>query len=307
MIHAIELDGVDWSPGRGFALRDLSLRVPAASIYGFLGPNGSGKTSVIRIIMGMVKPERGEVRVLEGRVPRDLPHILARVGYVPERPHVYPQLTVGEAMRYHASFHRLWDPHWADQLVERLGLDPTRKISRMSKGETGKLLVSLALGQRPELLVMDEPTDGLDPVIRRDVVTTVLDYVSETGASVLISSHLVHELERICDWVGVLDHGRLVDELPMVEFKNAIKRIRVQNAPADVPVDVPFAVLDRRAANGVSPYETWVVRGWSRDHQHYLECVGATVRDVVDLDLEDGFVELLRAQRARRLDLAPEE
>jgi ABC-type multidrug transport system ATPase subunit len=124
---------------------------------------------------------------------------------------------------------------------------------------------------------------------------------------VLISSHLVHELERICDWVGVLDHGRLVDELPMVEFKNAIKRIRVQNAPADVPVDVPFAVLDRRAANGVSPYETWVVRGWSRDHQHYLECVGATVRDVVDLDLEDGFVELLRAQRARRLDLAPEE
>jgi ABC-2 type transport system ATP-binding protein len=305
MIHAIELDGVDWSPGRGFALRDLSLRVPAASIYGFLGPNGSGKTSVIRIIMGMVKPERGEVRVLEGRVPRDLPHILARVGYVPERPHVYPQLTVGEAMRYHASFHRLWDPHWADQLVERLGLDPTRKISRMSKGETGKLLVSLALGQRPELLVMDEPTDGLDPVIRRDVVTTVLDYVSETGASVLISSHLVHELERICDWVGVLDHGRLVDELPMVEFKNAIKRIRVQNAPADVPVDVPFAVLDRRAANGVSPYETWVVRGWSRDHQHYLECVGATVRDVVDLDLEDGFVELLRAQRARRLD--PEE
>jgi ABC-2 type transport system ATP-binding protein len=305
MIHAIELDGVDWSPGRGFALRDLSLRVPAASIYGFLGPNGSGKTSVIRIIMGMVKPERGEVRVLEGTVPRDLPHILARVGYVPERPHVYPQLTVGEAMRYHASFHRLWDPHWADQLVERLGLDPTRKISRMSKGETGKLLVSLALGQRPELLVMDEPTDGLDPVIRRDVVTTVLDYVSETGASVLISSHLVHELERICDWVGVLDRGRLVDELPMVEFKNAIKRIRVQNAPADVPVDVPFAVLDRHAANGVSPYETWVVRGWSRDHQHYLERVGATVRDVVDLDLEDGFVELLRAQRARRLD--PEE
>jgi ABC-2 type transport system ATP-binding protein len=305
MIHAIELDGVDWSPGRGFALRDLSLRVPAASIYGFLGPNGSGKTSVIRIIMGMVKPERGEVRVLEGTVPRDLPHILARVGYVPERPHVYPQLTVGEAMRYHASFHRLWDPHWADQLVERLGLDPTRKISRMSKGETGKLLVSLALGQRPELLVMDEPTDGLDPVIRRDVVTTVLDYVSETGASVLISSHLVHELERICDWVGVLDRGRLVDELPMVEFKNAIKRIRVQNAPADVPGDMPFAVLDRHAANGVSPYETWVVRGWSRDHQHYLERVGATVRDVVDLDLEDGFVELLRAQRARRLD--PEE
>jgi ABC-2 type transport system ATP-binding protein len=306
MNHAIELEHVDWSPGGGFALRDVSLHVPAGSIYGFLGPNGSGKTSVVRILMGMVKPERGEVRVLEGRVPQDLPHILARVGYVPERSHLYPQLTVGEALRFHAAFHRLWDPHWAQQLVERLRLDPTRKIARMSKGETGKLLVSLALAQRPELLVLDEPTDGLDPVIRRDVITTILDYVSQTGATVLISSHLVHELERICDWVGVLDDGRVVDELPIDVFKGAIKRILIEDAPSRVPVNVPFAVLDRHAANGV-PFETWVVRGWTRDHHEYLERVGATVRDVVDLDLEEGFVELLRAQRARHLDLSPEK
>ena len=140
MKYAIELDRVTWSPGKAFRLDELTLRVPRGSIYGFLGPNGSGKTTTIRLFMGMVKPHAGGIRVLDGRVPRDMAHILARVGYVPERPHVYPQLTVGEAMRLHAAFHRLWDPHWAEELVERLHLDPDRKIARMSTGEVGELL-----------------------------------------------------------------------------------------------------------------------------------------------------------------------
>jgi ABC-2 type transport system ATP-binding protein len=270
--------------------------VRRGSIYGFLGPNGSGKTTTIRMITGMLRPQRGQIRVLDGRVPRDLPRILARVGYVPERPHVYPGITVGEALRYHASFYPLWDSGWARELLCRLGLDEGRRIARMSKGETGKLLVLLALSQRPELLVLDEPTDGLDPVVRRDLMTAVLDYVSETGATVFISSHLVHELERICDWVGVLDGGRLVAELPMMTFKNGIKRLRVQNAPAETP-DAPFVLLSRRSANGHGPGETWVVRGWQDPMRGYLEAIGATVRDVVDLDLEEGFVELLRSSR----------
>lgn len=306
MKYAIELDRVVWSPGDAFRLDELTLRVPRGSIYGFLGPNGSGKTSTVRLFMGMAKPDSGEIRVLDGRVPRDMPHILARVGYVPERPHVYPHLTVDEALRFHAAFHRLWDPHWADELVERLGLDPSRKIARMSKGEVGKLLVSLALAQRPELLVLDEPTDGLDPVVRRDVMTTVLDYVSETGATVFISSHLVHELERICDWVGVMDRGSLVAELPMTDFKNGIKHLRVESravngvaAPAPALSEPPFVVLERKPANGVSPWETWVVRGWSEEHTHWFADGPARLRDVVDLDLEEGFVELLRSQRSR--------
>jgi ABC-2 type transport system ATP-binding protein len=329
MKYAIDLDRVTWSPGKAFRLDELSLKVPRGSIYGFLGPNGSGKTTTIRLFMGMVKPHAGEIRVLDGRVPRDMAHILSRVGYVPERPHVYPQLTVGEAMRLHAAFHRLWDPHWAEELVERLRLDPDRRIARMSKGEVGKLLVSLALAQRPELLVLDEPTDGLDPVVRRDVITTVLDYVSESGATVFISSHLVHELERICDWVGVLDQGSLVAELPMNDFKNGIKHLRVETVPAtpgsvtstnatrsgvdvastehQTPIDAPFVVLDRKAPNGVSPYETWVVRGWVDDHRQWFEQGTTQLRDVVDLDLEEGFVELLRSQRIPTTSVASEE
>ena len=302
MTLAIELDRVSWRADAAFTLGPLTLRVPRGSIYGFLGPNGSGKTTAIRLMMGMIRPHGGRIRMLDGQVPRDLPHILARTGYVPERPHVYRQLTVREAIRYHASFHHLWDPLWADQLLDRLDLDPARKISRLSKGETGKLLVSLALGQRPELLVLDEPTDGLDPVVRRDVMTTVLDYVSETGATVLVYSHLVHELERICDWVGVLDRGRLVDELPMTDFKNGIKRLRIEDAPVETPEDLPFSVLSRVAPNGVSPAETWVVRGWHEAHRQSLEGVGARLRDIIDLDLEESFVELLRSERIRKTE-----
>lgn len=298
MNSAIELDGVGWRAGKAFALEDVSLRVPTGSIYGFLGPNGSGKTTTIRMFMGMMKPDRGDIRLLDMPVPQEMPRILARVGYVPERPHVYPALTVGEQVRHHASFFELWDAGWAQELMARLHLDPDRRISRMSKGETGKLLILLALSQRPDLLVLDEPTDGLDPVVRRDVLTAVLDYVGETSATVFISSHLVHELERICDWVGVMDDGHLVAELPMQQFKNGIKRVRVDRAP-ETPADPPFVILSREQRNGIASSETWIVRGWEEPMKAYFTGVGATVRDVIDLDLEEGFVELLRSSRPK--------
>jgi len=279
-----------------FTIEGVTLCVPRGAIYGFLGPNGSGKTTTIRLFMGMLKADSGDITVLDRSVPRDMKAILARVGYVPERPHVYPALTVAEQVRYHASFFRLFDSGWASELRERLQLDPDRKIAQMSKGETGKLLLLLALSQRPELLVLDEPTEGLDPVVRRDVLAAVLDYVSETSATVFISSHLVHELERICDWVGVMDRGRLVAEMPMQHFKNGIKRLRVAGAPAAV-ADAPFTLVSRQSDNGVGSAETWTVRGWEAPMRYYFDRVGASLRDVIDLDLEESFVELLRCSR----------
>ena len=135
-------------------------------------------------------------------------------------------------MELHAAFHKQWDARWAGELVQQFRLDTTRRVGSLSKGETGKLMMLLALAQLPELLVLDEPTDGLDPVVRRDVLEALLAYVSERNATVLISSHLVHELERICDWIAVMDRGKLVAELPMVEFKSGIKRLHITGAPA---------------------------------------------------------------------------
>jgi ABC-2 type transport system ATP-binding protein len=246
--------------------------------------------------MGMARPRDGSISVLGRAVPRDLPWILARTGYVPERPHLFPILTVAEAIRFHAAFYSSWDGVWAEEMRRSFRLDPDGRVGKLSKGERGKLLILLALAQRPHLLVLDEPTDGLDPVVRRDVLAAVLEYVSEAQATVLISSHLVHELERFCDWVGLLEDGQVVAEMPMEAFKNEIKRIRVMDPPA-FPSGMPFTLLGRQAGDGASQGETWIVRGWEDGMAEYLAGVGATVREVVHLDLEDGFVELLRSAR----------
>ncbi len=298
MSHAVEIHDLHYRAGKSFEIRELALNVPAGSMYGFLGPNGAGKTTTIRLMLGLLRPRSGRITVLGGEIPREAPRVLARTGYVPEQPHLYQSLTVDEALRFHAAFYASWDWKWAEELIGEFQLDRTRLLARLSKGEMGKLEMLLALAQRPELLVLDEPTDGLDPVVRRDVLTALLEYVSQHNATVFISSHLVHELERICDWVGVMDRGRLVAELPMHSFKNGIKRLRVANAPALLG-DMPFVLLSREeSAGGV---ETWIVRGWQAPMSQYFEGVGAGLRDVVDLDLEEGFVELLRTFRAPRI------
>lgn len=297
MSNAIEIRNLSYQAGKTFEIRDLDLTVPSGSIYGFLGPNGAGKTTTIRLMLGMLRPNGGDIALLGEKVPDGLPRALARIGYVPERPHIYPALTVREAIDTHAAFFRSWDAAWSSKLTETFSLPMDRKVSRLSKGEFGKLVIMLALSQRPELLVLDEPTDGLDPMIRRDVLSAVLDYVAEAGATVFISSHLVHELERICDWVGVLDHGKLVAELPIHSFKSGVKRIRVADAPPQ-PGDTPFVVLSR-FQDPLSLGETWVVRGWQDPMRQYFDGVGASVRDVIDLDLEEVFVEFLRSSRNR--------
>jgi ABC-2 type transport system ATP-binding protein len=294
MTYAIETRGAGCRAG-SFEIGSLDLSVPAGAIYGFLGPNGSGKTTTIRMLLGMLRRRSGSVRLLGLEVPEQLPAALAKIGYVPERPHLYPSLTVAEALRFHGAFYASWDASWAESLRAQFDLRPEQRVGKLSKGEAGKLLMLLALAQRPELLILDEPTDGLDPMVRRDVLTAVLEYVAETRATVFVSSHLVHELERICDWVGVLDRGRLIAQMPVDHFKRGVKRVRFGRAP----VLANGGALDvlSRAADPVGAGELWVVRNWSEDTASYLAGEGASVREVIDLDLEDVFVELLRGSR----------
>jgi len=293
MSNAIVTRDLAYRAGKHFELRDLALNVREGSIYGFLGPNGSGKTTTIRLLLGMLRPIRGTITVLGRPVPHDIARIMADTGYVPERPHLYPYLTVEQAVHFHAAFYPGFDAAYAAELRRTFAIPLDQKLASLSKGEMGKLHMLLVLAQRPRLLVLDEPTDGLDPVVRRDVLSALLDFCSQGTTTVFISSHLVHELERICDWVGVLDNGKLVVELPMHGFKNGIKRIRLAHAPSLVG-DTPFVLLQREMS-GLE--QVWVVRGWQAPMVQWFEGVGAEVREIVDLDLEEGFVELLRSSR----------
>ncbi len=294
MTHAIEIERLQYRAGKAFAIQDLTLHVPSGSIYGFLGPNGSGKTTTIRLILGLLRALSGRITVLGDRMPEDCPRILERVGYVPEQPHLDPTLTVAELIRFQSAFYRRWDAQRAALLTEEFRLDEERLFGRLSKGQKAKLMILLALAQRGDLLVLDEPTDGLDPVVRRDILAALITYVSESGATIFISSHLVHELERVCDWVAVMDEGRLVTELPLEKMKNGTKRLVIADAPAVIN-DAPFRILARESSNGSG--ETWVVSNWEPTMTSFFERIGASVREVVDLDLEDGFVELLRSFR----------
>jgi ABC-2 type transport system ATP-binding protein len=299
MSNAIETRGLEYRLGKSFEIRDLALNVPECSIYGFLGPNGAGKTTTIELLLAMRRAKAGSITVLGKPVPQEITAVLARTGYVPERPHIDPGLKIEEAMQYHGAFYPSWDAAVADSLLIQFDLDRTRRIKRLSKGETGKLLMVLALAQRPDLLVLDEPTDGLDPVVRREVMTAVVDYVSQRAATVFISSHLVHEVERTCNWIGVMDKGRLVAEMTTDSFKSGIKRLRVAGAPATI-AEPPFVLLSRQPGDGMSEGELWVVRGWQAPMRDYFESAGARLTEVMDLDLEDGFVELLRTARSRQ-------
>jgi ABC-2 type transport system ATP-binding protein len=291
---AIKIRNLAWRAGRDFAIRDLAMTVPTGAIYGFLGPNGSGKTTTIRLMLGMQQAVDGTIELLGHSVPKQVHKALARVGYVPERLHLYQGLTVEESIRYHRAFYPTFDDAEAERLRKRFNLREDALIARLSKGEAGKLMMLLALSQRAELLVLDEPTDGLDPVIRREVLSALVEYVDGAKATVFISSHLVHEQERICDWVGVMDQGRLIAELPMQEFRSGIKRLRVHKAPVSRDA-TPFSLLSRETPT--QHLEEWVVRGWQPEMQEWFARVGAEVRDVQDLDLEESFVELLRGSR----------
>lgn len=294
MSDAIALKHVAYRPAKQFAIRDLTMTVQSGAIYGFLGPNGSGKTTTIKLILGMQDADDGLIEVLGHQIPQGAPQALARIGYVPEKVHLYGSLTVGEMMDHHRAFYATWDAARADDLRRQFALRSEQKIERLSKGEAGKLMMLLALATQPELLVLDEPTDGLDPVVRRDVLSALVEYVSTRNATVLVSSHLVHEQERVCDWVGVMDGGSLIAEMPMNTFRSGIKRLRVSGAPPVLPA-APFTLLGRTATAGSE--EEWGVRGWQPDMGAWLTAQGATLREVIDLDLEESFVELLSSAR----------
>jgi ABC-2 type transport system ATP-binding protein len=294
MTDAIHIERLHYRVGTAFEIKELDLHVPTGSIYGFLGPNGSGKTTTIRLILGLLRPLSGRITVLGDPMPEQHARILGRVGYVPEQPHLDATLTVRELIDFQAAFYPRWDRARAEELIERFELDGDRLFGRLSKGQKAKLMILLALAQRGDLLVLDEPTDGLDPVVRRDILSALITYVSERSATIFISSHLVHELERVCDWVAVMDDGRLITESPMEKLKHGTKRLVVSDVPAEIGKP-PFRMLSRESSNGAG--ESWVVGDWEPGMTSYIESLGAAVREVIDLDLEDGFVELLRSFR----------
>lgn len=228
----IEIEGLTRSFGRVTALDDISLTVPRGGVFGLVGENGAGKTTLIRHILGLLRAERGSVRVF-GMDPVAAPQaVLACIGYLSEDRDLPTWMRVGELMRYVRAFYPNWDDDYAGRLREALDLDPKAKLGALSRGQLAKAGLLAALAHRPDLLLLDEPSSGLDALARRDILSAVIRTAADEGRTVLFSSHLLHEVERVADWVAMLVKGRVVFRAPMDAVKEGHHQVTVRYSGA---------------------------------------------------------------------------
>jgi len=225
---------------RRWALSDCTLDVPAGKVVGLVGPNGAGKTTLLNLAVGLLPPTTGSIEVLGGR-PAEGPDQLARVGFVAQDTPTYAGLTVGEHLRLGAHLNPAWDDALARDRIDRLGVDPRQRAGRLSGGQRAQLALTIGIAKRPELLILDEPVASLDPLARREFLQDLMEAVAEHELSVILSSHLVSDLERVCDHLIVLVDSRVqvagdIDKLLATHHRLTGPRRDPETLPADQQV-----------------------------------------------------------------------
>jgi len=217
----IAISGLTRRFGAKTALASVTLSLPRGAVYGLVGANGAGKTTLIKHILGLLRAQEGTVRIF-GHDPADDPvAVLSRVGYLSEENDIPGWMRVDELIRYSRAFYPAWDDAYAEELRTMFALDPMTKVKSLSKGQKARAGLLIALAYRPELLVLDEPSSGLDPIVRRDILGAVIRSVAEEGRTVLFSSHLLEEVEQVADHVTMISGGRIVVSAPLDEIKES--------------------------------------------------------------------------------------
>ncbi len=246
MKPVIFLDEVTKRFGRQTALDRISLEVPPGVVFALLGENGAGKTTAIRILLGLSRPDSGRAEVLEHDSVKQGLQIRQQVGYVPEQSALYPWMTVREIGWFTAGFFGDGFLERYCQLTADFGLPPRRKLKALSKGMRAKVVLSLAMAHEPELLVLDEPTSGLDALVRREFLESMVDWAG-AGRTVLLSSHQINEVERVADIVAIVREGRLVLVERLDALKQQTKELTITlRDGAHTPPEVPGEVLRRQ-------------------------------------------------------------
>ena len=220
MTSPLEATGLGKRYGRSWALRDCTVSIPEGSVTALIGPNGAGKTTFLQIAAGLVRPTEGTVAVLGQRPIADAKTLLPRVGFVAQDRPLYGQLSVRETLTLGERLNPGWDRPFAEERIARLGLDPRQKAGRLSGGQQAQLALVLALGKRPDLLLLDEPTAALDPYARREALRLLMGTVADAAATVVLSSHNVTDIERVCDHLVIVSAGRDVASGDLDAFRD---------------------------------------------------------------------------------------
>jgi ABC-2 type transport system ATP-binding protein len=283
----VELRRVTRQFGNKTALDDVSLVVPRGGVFGLIGGNGAGKTTLIKHLLGLFKAQSGTVRVF-GLDPVVNPvGTLGRIGYLSEDRDLPDWMRVGELMRYTRAFFPNWDEAYAEELRQAFDLDINARIRTLSRGQRARAGLLAALAHRPELLVLDEPSSGLDPVVRRDILGAIIRTIADEGRTVLFSSHLLDEVERVADRVAIIHQGRIMLTAAMDELKDTHRRVTLRFGES---LDRPPSLVGTLSCAGQGTEWTYVCSGAGEQLRRAAEAIGATVVDDAGLTLDEIFV-----------------
>lgn len=277
----LEMKNVTKTFGGFKALDDLNLHVPQGAVYGLVGPNGAGKSTAIRHLTGVYRPDSGEVN-LQGKPVYENPQAKAKIGYIPDDVFYYPSATMEDMRKFYQGLYPTFDQVLYKRLDEVFHLPQRSPIRRFSKGMQKQAAFHLTVCLRPEVLILDEPVDGLDPVMRRQVMSMILSDVADCGSTVLISSHNLRELEDVCDHVGIMDHGRMLLEKSLASMQGETNKLQIVG---ETPKDLQ--VLHESSSGRL---KTLIVRGAPYEISTKAAAVKPAYFDVLPLSLEEIFI-----------------
>jgi len=244
----IQIESLSRRFGKKQALDDVSLEINAGCVFGLVGENGAGKTTLLKHILGLLKPSRGNVRVFNLDPVADPELVLSRIGFLSEDRDMPEWMQIQQLLTFQASFFPNWDQDYAKELIEMFELEPKQRIKGLSRGQRARVGLLLAIAHRPELLVLDEPSSGLDPVVRRDILAAIIRTVADEGRTVLFSSHLLDEVQRVSDHVAMLHNGELLlsDRLDAVLAQHSRWTVRFPQPISNTP-QIPGSLSCRGA------------------------------------------------------------
>ena len=291
----IDLQKVTRRFGRQVAVNDLTLRIPRGKTFGFIGLNGAGKTTAIRMMVGLLPPDWGKIRIDNIDVDYECATLKSRVGYVPDRPTVYPWMRVEEAIGFARSFYPHWNQRRCDELMSLFGLEPRKRAKHLSKGQAAKLSLLLAICHEPPVLILDEPTSGMDPLVREEFLEGVLEVTSERGQTVLFSSHTLSDVQRLADSIGLLHEGKLILHASVDELLDRTKRIcavlEEENGHHEPPPGMVFQRLRGREW-------TVTVENFQNEQVEFMRAKNRISHlDVQDMSLDDVFKDFVRGRK----------
>ena len=277
----LEMKNVTKRFGTVAALDDLTMTVPQGGVYGLVGPNGAGKSTAIRHLTGIYRPDAGSV-CLDGQPIWENPRMKQIIGYIPDDVFYFPSATMEDMRRFYRGMYPSFDDDLFDRLYDAFRLPRKGQIRRFSKGMQKQAAFHLTLAIRPQVMILDEPVDGLDPVVRRQVMSLVLSDVAEHGTTVLISSHNLRELEDVCDHVGIMDHGKMLLERSLADMQGSTVKVQlVGQTPKDLQI------LHETTSGRL---KTLIVRGDVQTVTGQLQAAKPDYFDVLPLSLEEIFI-----------------